>query len=116
MNSNCRFRNETEKTTVFPIDSSSLVSSCRTSNQREVVAKSAPGQRSTLQRSGPTSPTEIEDLIGSLVRTTPAAGYHPLLPHTKLYYKAGTECQIDMLNDSNIEGSIIFFLVSRYTN
>jgi hypothetical protein len=90
---------------VFPIDSSTLVSSARTSKQREVVAKSAQGQRSTLQRSGPASPTDIEKLIDSLVRTTPAAGYQPLLAHTdaKLYYKAGTsECQIDMLNDSDI--------------
>jgi hypothetical protein len=103
LNMSC-FVSETQQTTLLPTKGLRAVN-LEKARQAEEIAKSAQGKRSSADRSGPCTLTEVEELIGSLVCATPDNGYLPLLPHTDvaLYYKVGTSKRhVDMYNESAV--------------
>jgi hypothetical protein len=86
----------------FDARCSNNASQCTQIESAEKIAKAAQRQRSAVRRSGPCTPSDIEELIHSLVRTSPADGFVKLLPHTsaEFYYKPGSApCHISMLNE-----------------
>jgi hypothetical protein len=101
------FINETKNTTLLPAEGLRDIN-LEKARQAEEVAVSAQGKRSTARKSGPCTLTEVEELIGSLVRADPGAGYLPLLPHTDaaLFYRAGTSTlHVCMLKESAVLGA-----------
>jgi hypothetical protein len=96
------FVNQTKQTT--PLSPTTLKNvNAEKARQAEEIAVSAQGKRSTARRAGPCTLTDVEELIGSLVASTPGDGYFPLLPHTDtaLYYKVGTSTyHINRLKES----------------
>jgi hypothetical protein len=101
------FLSATKHTTLLP---SNIVSDTNREKaaQAEKVARSAQGKRSQAPRSGPSTLTDVEELIGALVSTKPGTGYHALLPHTSvaLYYKVGTSTSyVNMLKESALLGA-----------
>jgi hypothetical protein len=101
------FVNETNNTTLLPSQSVSEANREKAA-QAEKVAVSAQGRRSAARKSGPSTLTDVEELIGALVSVTPGNGYLPLLPHTTtaLYYKAGTNTShVNMLKESAVLGT-----------
>src|SRR6476646_6301872 len=101
------FVNETKSTSLLPSNS---VSDTNRENaaQAEKVARSAQGKRSQAPRSGPSTLTDVEELIGALVSTKPGTGCYALLPHTNiaLYYKVGTSTShVSMFNDAAVLGA-----------
>jgi hypothetical protein len=102
-----RFVNETNNTTLLPSQRVSETNREKAA-QAEKVAVSAQGRRSAACKSGPSTLTDVEELIGALVSATPGNGYLPLLPHTTtaLYYKAGTSTShVNMLKESAVLGT-----------
>jgi hypothetical protein len=98
------FVNETKSTSLLPSNSVSDTNREKAA-QAEKVARSAQGKRSQAPRSGPSTLTDVEELIGALVSTKPGTGYHALLPHTNiaLYYKVGTSTShVSMFNDAAV--------------
>jgi hypothetical protein len=92
------FVNETKQTSLLPARALKYVN-VEKARHAEEIAVSAQGRRSAARRAGPCTLTDVEELIGSLVTSTPGDGYFPLLPHTDtaLYYKLGTStCHINM--------------------
>jgi hypothetical protein len=99
-----KFVNQTKQTTLLPPTTLKNVNAEK-ARQAEEIAVSAQGKRSTARRAGPCTLTDVEELIGSLVASTPGDGYFPLLPHTDtaLYYKVGTSTyRINMLKESTV--------------
>jgi hypothetical protein len=99
-----RFLNETAQTTLLPVKSQRNTNITK-AQQAEQVAVSAQGKRSITNRRGLCTLTDVEEVIGSLVSSTPGAGYFPLLPHTKaeLYYRVGTSPgHVNMLKQSAV--------------
>jgi hypothetical protein len=99
--------NETKRTTLLPAKVL-IDTTMEKARLAEDIAISAQGKRSAVRRTGPCTLTDVEELIGSLVRDTPGVGYMPLLPNTTtaLYYKAGTSTShANMLKDSTVLGT-----------
>jgi hypothetical protein len=99
------FVNETENTTLLPAKNLKAIN-LKKAKEAEKVAVSAQTKRSTARRCGPSTLTDVEELISSLVSSDAGKDYLPLLPHAPdatLYYKVGTSaCHVNMLSTTGI--------------
>jgi hypothetical protein len=99
------FVNETENTTLLPAKDLRAIN-LKKARQAEKVAVSAQSKRSTARRCGPSTLTDVEELISSLVSSAAGDDFLPLVPHAPhatLYYKVGTSaCHVNMLNGSDM--------------
>ena len=94
-----RFLDETTQTTLLPDSATELLNKER-ADVAEKVALAAQGKRTTAKKRGLSTLTDLEELIGALVKTEATDGSFPLLPHTEaaLYYSEGTSAaHLDML-------------------
>jgi hypothetical protein len=101
------FVNETENTTLLPAKDLRVIN-LKKAKEAEKVAVSAQTKRSTARRCGPSTLTDVEELIGCLVSSDAGKDYLPLLPHAPdatLYYKVDTSaCHVNMLKQTAILG------------
>jgi hypothetical protein len=103
-----RFLNETNQTTLLPPPGTELANK-KKADAAEQIALAAQGKRTTAKRRGLSTLTDIEEIIGALVKTEATEGYFPLLPHTEagLYHCVGASAtHLDMLKESGMLGTV----------
>jgi hypothetical protein len=102
-----RFLNETNQTTLLP-DKAIQLANTEKADAAEKEALNAQGKRTTAKRRGLSTLTDLEELIGALVKFEASEGHSPLLPHTEaaLHYRVGTSAlHLRMLEESAVLGT-----------